>query len=522
MITRRIALLMPAALSLQGFDLYDDLPTQKLGGDYQYHTRLRNTVAHPTRDSVELALTLLLNPTAQNAERAERILRRLLPLQVTDPASRWYGLWGWFVEEPPDQMSPADWNWADFMGSVLLMILHYAGGRLPTDLREKIAEAILHAARSIVRRNVDMSYTNIAIKGMFVTRAAGKLLGDRELSAYGDARLSRLKAAVETTGSFAEYGSPPYAQLAMRDLVRARTWIPDERSAWIERRLWLHLAMRWHAPTKQFAGPMSRAYQTQQPRYKWVESGLGLESAAVGLKTEDDVLAWDCPADLRPYFLRLNAPRTHREVFLPAATPGEFVQGTTYLHPDFCLGSANRSDFWNQSAAVIAYAKDSHLRLRLFRESYDFASALVFTVQRENSVLGLINFRNPGGDRHISLDPLPASFQVRKFEVRLEKRGDMPHRFNVQILNGPDFPESTSVTWADFPGLFGYFTLEVFPTGDPSPVNVQVDKSTVRLRWRDLEISGLCKVARAEELDAAFKGSIGQVKVPYVRLAEPT
>lgn len=87
------------------------------------------------------------------------------------------------------------------------------------------------------------------------------------------------------------------------------------------------------------------------------------------------------------------------------------MQGTTYLSPRFSLGSANRSDFWVQRRPLLAYWGDAkhparYLQVRFMKDDYDFASALFYSVQNSNCVLGAVNFCTPGGDKHLSLDPI--------------------------------------------------------------------------------------------------------------------
>ena len=66
-----------------------------LGPEYRYHTKMRECQVHPTRDSLEYALYLLENGSPASIERARRILARVVALQVKDPESKWYGIWGW-------------------------------------------------------------------------------------------------------------------------------------------------------------------------------------------------------------------------------------------------------------------------------------------------------------------------------------------------------------------------------------------------------------------------------------------
>ena len=68
--------------------------------------------------------------------RAVAIVDQLLSLQDVDPFSRTYGIWSWYLEEPLSEMAPPDWNWADFCGARLAMILTYHADSLPAELVE--------------------------------------------------------------------------------------------------------------------------------------------------------------------------------------------------------------------------------------------------------------------------------------------------------------------------------------------------------------------------------------------------
>jgi len=86
------------------------------------------------------------------------------------------------------------------------------------------------------RRNVAMSYTNIAVMGAFVTLAAAEMLGDANLAAYAPDRLRRFARAVDETGGFAEYNSPTYTHVTIANLTRLRMLVRDEDSRALGRR----------------------------------------------------------------------------------------------------------------------------------------------------------------------------------------------------------------------------------------------------------------------------------------------
>ncbi len=564
-----------AARSLR-FDPDKQMIRAILGPEYRYHTKLRQCQAHPTRDSLEYAVYLLEDGAAASVERARSILARVVPLQVTDPASQWYGLWGWYLEEPPDKMAPADWNWADFNGALLLLAELRHGERLDAGLRAQVRTAIGHAARSIQRRNVSMAYTNIAVMGAFVTLAAAELLDDPDLGRYARERIARLGRQIDETGSFAEYNSPTYARVTMTNLTRIRMFVRDHdarrRATAIEDRMWMHTAAHWDTARMQFAGPMSRCYANDAGSPVWLEKALDRRLGLCDLdkSPSDDgetaIHDYRCPAQAAARFLAPPAQAEHRELFL-AEPP---TAGATYFAKSFSLGTANRADFWVQRRPLLGYFGDSGrparvVQLRVIKDGYDFASALFFSVQQGPRVLGLINFRNPGGDRHISLDPiskgefvcgrlfaeldfegLSDGFEVTETDGAVEVRSaalaarfrqvdarfgqHRPavaiHRTTQSLTLTMDFkpPEGARlVRWQETGQAYLAFTLELAEPGaalTTEPCQVQTDGDLIQLRWGELWLQGATSPGEAARQNKLFGSRLKQEPVPMVRLSE--
>jgi hypothetical protein len=404
-----------------------------------YHTTLSDGYVHRTRNSLEHAVALLDSGDPNNAARAAAIIARVIGLQDQDPESRTYGIWSWFLEEPLEQMSPPDWNWADFCGTQLLQVAIDHGSRLPLELRQKVRESILHAAQSIKRRNVGPGYTNIALMGTYVTLVAGERLVVRELFDYGRARLRRFYDYTEERGSFSEYNSPTYTLVAIEEISRMRQHVRDAQSRALLEALnefaWGHLARRFHAPTQQWAGPHSRSYSTLLRR-----SALGFIQRA----TSDEVAfmpeaeAWEsidaqrvkleCPSDLYEKFLELERRRQEVEVFVHNPGDQHGIVGTTYLHPQLTLGSVNIGDLWNQRRPLVAYWNAPGgavaMRVRCLHDDYDYSSASIFTVQDESDALSAVVFATDRGDTHISLDRIRnGTIRARDLRVRLQFEG---------------------------------------------------------------------------------------------------
>lgn len=446
--------LIDGALKIEDlrYDKAERMVARLLGPGYHYHTRLHDSRVHPTRESLEYALYLIEAGGKQRTDRAFATIARVLELQDRDPASKWYGIWGWYMEEPPPKMDPADWNWADFNGATLLLIELRHGAKLPEALRARVKEAIAHCAQSIIRRNVSMRYTNIAVQGSFVTLAAGELLGDQEIHSYARDRMVRLCQAVDDSGSFDEYNSPTYARVTLVNLTRIRMYVQDaearRRAALIEERLWLHLASHWDAARGQFAGPMSRCYSTDLGGPLWLEKALGRrlglarpEDVAQGGDAETAIHDLRCPEPLAARFLNTGDPRQHRELYQKGGDGQPPVVGTCWVDKAFSLGSVNRGDFWNQRRPILAFFGDrtrpaSSLTVRVIKDGYDFSSAMLWSVQEKGYLAGVVNFRNPGGDRHISLDMVKnGEFECGRLFVEFDFES-LPDGFNFTEKDG--------------------------------------------------------------------------------------
>lgn len=437
----------------QSYDPQERMIRSYIGPEYNYQSQLRNTTVHPIRDTFQYALALLEDGDDGRAERAYEILERTLRLQDSNPASKWYGLWSYYKEEPLPKMGAVDFNWADFNGSLLLQILKRHGGRIPDLTKQKIDFGIRQACASIKRRDITPHYTNIVAMGSFVILAAAELLSDKDLLESGLERMRHWAEIVDESGSFTEYNSPTYTPVALDSLIGILTIVHNQQALQIagrlERRAWQELATHWHAPTMQLAGPMSRAYSNDIGKPLWLQKSLDnrlvfqtkseISENSGALSTA--LLPYRCPEDLRALFLELKSVRQHREVFVPSSilidtipsVPFDGViapvEGTTFLTPNFALGSCNRSDFWVQRRPLLGYWGGSErppkwMQLRVLKDDYDFCSALFHSVQQEGMVLGAISFRTDGGDRHPLIDRIrDGSFTFQRIVAEMHFGG---------------------------------------------------------------------------------------------------
>lgn len=535
----------------QKFDPFAKMLVASAANGPGYHSTLKAGDVHATRPSLAYAVALLDTGIAWRIARAKEILRSVISLQDQVPTSKTYGLWPWYLEEPLEKMSPPDWNWADFCGAQLLMAWTEHRDTLGVELANAVRDAVIHAARSIQRRNVEPAYTNIAILGTYVTLVAAQEFKLTDLRAYAKARLRRLYDHVLSQGSLAEYNSPTYTVIALQELSRLLLHVKDGRDRTLITALhdlaWRHAATHFHAPTRQWAGPHSRCYETDLR--KRPATLAFLQSAGDGKVdfelTEPLPLGLDayrlplhCPRKWIRQFAKLDGPRQIIETFVQAENgkPGSLnpIVGTTWLHPRVALGSVNRGDFWKQRRPLLAYwgtpSAPRFLRVRFLKNDDDFTSALLFSIQHEGAVLAAVVFALDHGDTHPSLDPIvDGTIQAHDLRLRFEAGGELGS-FTVQSLRDPqpalvlqdrdirwllrpvadrfggeqfswDQPElklaeridavayrgpAKTIKLYQLPEAFLCFTLEEWPYDQklPPPSGIQVQKADDQLRVR--------------------------------------
>jgi len=419
-----------AADPLQAFldqcaDRYSE-EQQMLGQEFRspgYHTTVASgTWVHPVLPSLDYALGLLQRNSPGDGPRAQKIILRVIGLQDADPASRTYGIWPWLLEEPLEKMSPPDWNWADFCGARLAVMLANHGPSLSDALQQAMRTSLRHAALAIKKRDVGPGYTNIAIMGGGVCAAAGEILDEAELMEYGRQRLQRVAEHSAHHGGFNEYNSPTYTMVALAECERTLHLVRDEatrRAAESLRRVaWQTIADSYHPGTGQWAGPHARSYSDYLfPRtaaYLTEQTGtpIPVHPQADQNRVAALPVPWclPCPDELRDRFRSLPSETCElQRTFVRGTTPERSTIGTSWLTADICLGSVNRGTFWTQCRPLIGSWKTERdpavvLRLRFLHDGQDFASMGVVTAQAGGQSLAIAYpLRNrPGWVEHVN------------------------------------------------------------------------------------------------------------------------
>lgn len=397
-----------------------------------YHTAVTGGVVHRTRDNAEYMTVLFTGEDPAGWEKAGRILEQLLPLQDADPDSPTYGVWPYLWEEPLDRMKNPDWNWACFISRPLLVLLKECPQRLTEDQLTRTRQAVYRACECVLRRNMAVDYTNICLMSAFVLVCGGEVLGEERFVSEGLALLEAQLVFTEKNGGFAEYNSPCYGVIDLEETGRALRYFEGSavRAAvgLLHRRCWEVFSGHYHAATKQISPPHARGY-ADLPDNK-LASILQLGTGLPLLESEELVMDvfWPfmdvvCPPDLLDGF----RPRTEavevREQFYRGYNPIPDHQtrillekdmptltSCAWLHPDYCLGSFDRHDLWNQRKSLMGYFATERgpicFRARCLHDQMDYASAVMVNAQIENAVAGGVSFVTDHGDYHYILTPL--------------------------------------------------------------------------------------------------------------------
>ncbi|MFW6600191.1 hypothetical protein ACQBAU_13530 [Propionibacteriaceae bacterium Y2011] len=432
-----------------------------------------------TKESSSLALQLLDRNDEGDAELAARILTALLAVQDVRPGSPTFGLWPWHAGDDPGVMDPPDWNWADFIGSMLARIVHDHLTLLPPAVVEGARTALSNAARCVLSRPVNLAYTNIAAMGAWVTLAAHELSG-HDLPGEPRERLRLFHEEVTRTQTFAEFNTPNYWFVTLEAMTLIKQCTTDTTAHAMADDvidvLWRHWLARWHSGLRQVGGPVSRTYDSDLINNRPTCVALQLASdcrlqlydvddlPAVGRLGEQAYVDYRATPEVIDELCGPPLPGTVVETFTPdgvvhAERTGLPAVGTTWRDTHVIIGSLNQCDTFNERRPLLGWFDSSgwfdslgwfesgdpthagRVEARLFREGEPFAAGNLSTVQAEGRVLWLLSLASPAGNRHVRRDIIDVGEPVDLAALtwQLSWSWVAPDRFRLdgQRLTGP-------------------------------------------------------------------------------------
>ncbi|MDR2439037.1 MAG: hypothetical protein LBE12_06680 [Planctomycetaceae bacterium] len=412
-------------------DPQNGLPWGTHGVAKGYHSNFdKGTRVHPTRSIMDYAAYFLASPLKEHQDQGNTLLEKVLALQDQNPASKTFGIWSWYAEEPLTQMAYVDYNWADFQGTVLAVILHDFSDRLSDDIREKAKKSLEYCCRAIIKRNVGPGYTNIAIMGAVVTSAAGELLEIPEFLDYGRKRIQQNLDYYKKVGGFNEYNSPTYTMVVIHELERMLYLVSDSECRTVATELlgeaWKMVAEHYHVPTGEWAGPHARSYGDRLSRQ--TRNGILFRAGLLPDNTVTDSIQLvpmvPIPNSLRHFFKDIPKEPIERHYIFAKGRPEFEVLGTTWMDSAATLGTATYHTFWEQNRGLIGYWTNSDsltpvLRLRFLHNGSDFSSAWGRHQQSGTKIISAIGLLKDQGSMHPSFDRpwKTGTFNATSFQV---------------------------------------------------------------------------------------------------------
>jgi hypothetical protein len=435
-----------------------------------YHTCLTGGYVHPTRDALMYAVALFDSGIPGYIERGREVALKTASLQDKDEASKTYGIWSWFYDEPLDKMSPPDWNWANFCGKEILQILKDHREHLSADEYEYLKTTVYHACKSIIRRNMGPHYTNIAIMGAYVTHVAGELLGFDDILAYAKERLAGFLAYSQKNNNFNEYNSPTYTLLAAEDLGWMYRDVEDAESKKqiyeCMRICWRTILQHQHYPSRQWAAPHRRNYtellkpETQVKLQRALKGKidyisepemrehLEVNTFRIDLACPDEFIKdYLRPGEERIIFERFAGEKQDKILKDKAASTGNSDSAEicfTYMNSRYALGSCHMDTTWNQKRNQVLYfgTKESPFCFRpaLLHDFYDYSSGVLISAQHKGLSVGALGFSLNSGDTHPNLDMVKdATIRVSDIRLRFSLYGDTSKLGPHSIIDPPGF-----------------------------------------------------------------------------------
>lgn len=326
---------------------------------------------HMIRESGLYAYALLLTGKPADRDRAQAILRVVFTKQDLRKDSPTYGCFTTSFETDWATWVKPDLNWAEFMGALMAHIIWLDNHRhlLNPALRTQLDQSFSLTVQAAMRRNVDPTYTNIALLTSAVVSAGAQLENIPGAAGFAQKKLQDVYD-MAGKGTFCEYLSPTYYGSDFYALYSAQRFACSDTYADLATRtldlLWRDTAASYHQPTFQLAGPASRSYGDNMLEYGAMAKYFIYLALDGKYPMPDDVVAAPHAFDLCPFMIMADCPIEARQEFTQPTAPWREVLAyedpagfkrfiRQYRDGDFILGTVSEKDEWEQSRNIIAY-----------------------------------------------------------------------------------------------------------------------------------------------------------------------
>jgi hypothetical protein len=278
---------------------------------YLYNFGASSALRHETRSSAWYALGLLARNSGHDVAEAEKIITNIVAGQYKDPTEQWYGDYQQEPEEPyvgsPNYKAKIygsfDPNWRGFVGTTFIMAVEEFGHLLSNGTTKLILESLRNATVGDSYRvggvdddNLYPSYSNPSIMRAFVSGWTGRRLGDKNMTAAGEAYAQEIIDFFNLHSTLSEFNSGTYTGVSLFGLTLWSKYLPEDSvmAQYGPKMLgatWDAVAQLWHPGMKNMAGPWDRAYGYDMNKYVslmalWFWTLLGKEKSSLIAKPQ--------------------------------------------------------------------------------------------------------------------------------------------------------------------------------------------------------------------------------------------
>lgn len=342
------------------------------------------------------ARSMLIDPSrgAEDRGRAFAALVTLIDGQITERCpvpgliDDARGTWDWSVGNTGG--TGAAPNMEDFVGTAFMQIFRHDSvgdhSDWPAGLLERLRQCTVKAVQCSHKRRVRVSYTNPLAMSIECSALAGEAFGIPGFVEFARERLEEWIAFTERAGTFEEFNSSCYGGVTMPHVATLAEHVKDadirEKALYMERKYFDHVCDFYHHPTREVCMPRSRAYRdrfagTQVLDYLSVilarrRPGVfpaptmspALQAIQYSHATDGQIgrllEAFTEPRETRVFAEWIGCDHVGRVGQEPPPAVGEPTrrrQLAAWRAAEFCIGSVNEIDSWEQRRSVGGYVR---------------------------------------------------------------------------------------------------------------------------------------------------------------------
>ena len=436
-----------------------------------YLSKIKENKAHHILESAEYALYLFA--CEKDKITANSILSAVFSNQVVDRQSALLGYWNYYSEENIQTIDIFNAERNDRIGIeqngkmavVLMQIIKYYSSSLSDELLKSIYDRLLMTIFTFMTDYDEKDMTTV-MSFVYSLFCFGEMYGNTSCIEYGTEILKSLYDATVFNDSFYEFMdlsnfiyTSELISVILRD-IKTEQCISYCNYLYIK--LWENISRQYHAATGQFAGPISMADSD------YIDKELrNFLSLAIGEKIHNEYqysYLSACPLKYRQNFIKRNVDTFEQKLIssgllFPYFRPA--VVATTYMQPQYSIGTFNRELFWRKRKPIIGYfgnERDNYcFKVDVLHDYFPFASGALHSVQYRGYALGHITFLTDRGDKHIDLDGPSASIDASDLRIRFSINGDIsklkifPQDNRIKLVYG-DIALNYCVSYVDFDG----------------------------------------------------------------------